>query len=186
MAGFAGRVVMTEIKSIAVIGLGLIGGSILKGLKNKGYNLYGIPRRQETLNKALKENIIHEGSVDIMLAGKADLIFICTPINKTIETINSLRGKVKSETIITDAASLKADIMDSANSGEFMRFIGGHPMAGTENKGLDASCENLFEGAKWVLTPSKWSNQEDLNKISSVIEKLGAEIIIADPVQPCQ
>ena len=55
-------------------------------------------------------------------------------------------------------------------------------MAGTENKGLDASSGNLFEGAKWVLTPSKWSYQEDLTKLSFVIEKLGAKIIIADPV----
>ena len=56
-------------------------------------------------------------------------------------------------------------------------------MAGTENKGLDGSLENLFEGAKWVLTPSKWSDQEDLIKLSFVIEKLGAKIVITDPVQ---
>ena len=168
---------MAEIKTIAVIGLGLIGGSILKGLKDKGFELLGIARRKETIDQALAENIINKGSTGIELACKADLIFVCTPINKTIETINLLSSKVKPETIITDVASLKGEILDFINTIQSpVRFIGGHPMAGTENKGLDTSSENLFEEAKWVLTPSKWSNQEDLIKLSSVIEKLGAKI----------
>ena len=175
---------MTNIKSIAVIGLGLIGGSILKGLQGKGYELFGISGRQETIEQALKEKIINEGSTNIDLACKADMIFVCTPINKTIETIKLLSSGVKPETIITDAASLKADILDFVNASPTpLRFIGGHPMAGTENKGLDASLENLFEGAKWVLTPSKWSNEEDLNVLSGVIEKLGAKTVIADAEQ---
>lgn len=175
---------MAEIKTIAVIGLGLIGGSILKGLKDKGFELLGIARRKETIDQALVENIINKGSTGIGLACKADLIFVCTPINKTIETINLLSSKVKPETIITDVASLKGEILDFINAVQSpVRFIGGHPMAGTENKGLDASSENLFEEAKWVLTPSKWSNQEDLIKLSSVIEKLGAKIVITDPIQ---
>lgn len=175
---------MAEIKTIAVIGLGLIGGSILKGLKDKGFELLGIARRKETIDQALAENIINKGSTGIELACKADLIFVCTPINKTIETINLLSSKVKPETIITDVASLKGEILDFINTIQSpVRFIGGHPMAGTENKGLDASSENLFEEAKWVLTPSKWSNQEDLIKLSSVIEKLGAKIVITDPIQ---
>jgi len=184
MVGIKGRVIlMKEVKTIAVIGLGLIGGSILKGLKGKGFEALGIARRNETIIQALSEKIINEGSINIDLACKADLIFVCTPINKTIETINLLSSKVKPETIITDVASLKGNILDFINASQHpVKFIGGHPMAGTENKGLDASSENLFEGAKWVLTPSKGSNQEDLIKLSSVIEKLGAKIIIADPV----
>lgn len=175
---------MKEIKSIAVIGLGLIGGSILKGFKGKGFELIGVARREETIKHALLENIIDKGSIDISLAYEADLIFVCTPINKTVETIEMLAGNVKSEAIITDVASLKADIIDFvSNNHAPIRFIGGHPMAGTEDKGLEASSENLFDGAKWVLTPSKWSNQEDLEAVSSVIEKLGAKIILADPLQ---
>lgn len=174
---------MSDIRSIAVIGLGLIGGSILKGLNGKGYKLLGVARRQETIEQALKENLIEKGSTDIGLACEADLIFICTPINRTIETIKLLQGKVKPETIITDAAGIKAEIVNFAESGEFIRFIGGHPMAGTEHKGLNASSNDMFVGAKWVLTPSKWSNEDDLTRLSSVIEKLGAKVIIEDPVQ---
>ena len=175
---------MSEVKTIAVVGLGLIGGSILKGLRGKGFKLSGIARRNETIVQALSEKIIDEGSINLDLACKADLIFVCTPINKTIETINYLSSRVKPETIITDVASLKGNILDSVNTSQTpVKFIGGHPMAGTENKGLESSFETVFEGAKWVLTPSKWSNQQDLANISSVIEKLGAKIVIADPDQ---
>lgn len=174
---------MTEIKSIAVIGIGLIGGSVLKGLKSKNYKLFGVSRRHETIDNALKENIICEGSVDIGLACEADLIFVCTPVNKTIETINTLRDKIKPETIVTDVASLKTEILDFANNSEPFKFIGGHPMAGTENKGLEASSGNLFEGAKWVLTPSKWADTNDLEKLCSILEILGAKVIFADACQ---
>lgn len=175
---------MAEVKSIAVIGLGLIGGSILKGLKNKDYELTGVARRKETINQALAESIIYRGSTSLDIVSDADIIFVCTPINIIIDTISALKQIAKPEAIITDAASLKGGIMDFVHSSEKpFRFIGGHPMAGTENKGLDSSSEKLFEGAKWVLTPSKWSNNNDLQTLGSVIKKLGAEIVIADPVQ---
>lgn len=175
---------MQEIKSIAVIGLGLIGGSILKGLQGKGYDLYGVSRREETINQALEENLIIKGSTNIDLACEADLIFICTPINKTIETINLLASKVKPEAIITDVASVKERIMDFVYlSPDKIRFIGGHPMAGKENKGLDSSDESLFIDAKWVLTPSKYADEGDVKTLSVIIKKLGAKIIIAEPAQ---
>jgi len=171
---------MAEIRTIAVIGLGLIGGSILKRLKNQNYNLIGVSRRQETINQALAEGLINEGSTNTDIACTADIIFVCTPINKIIETLDYLGKNAKSEAIITDAASIKGEINDFANSGKFIRFIGGHPMAGTENKGLDSSLENLFEDAKWVLTPSKWASEDNLKTLTAVIEKLGAKVIIAD------
>lgn len=175
---------MSEVKTIAVVGIGLIGGSILKSLKNKGYELLGIARRQDTINQAVAEKLIEEGSTELDLACKADLIFVCTPIHKTLETILMLSSKVKPETIITDVASLKSDLLDFINTSHNpINFIGGHPMAGTENKGLESSSEDLFKEAKWVLTPSKWSNQHDLTRFSDVIEKLQAKIVIADPGQ---
>ena len=64
-----------------------------------------------------------------------------------------------------------------------MNFIGGHPMAGTENKGIDFAADNLFEGAKWVLTPSKWSKKEDMHILEKLIGNLGAKPIIADPYE---
>lgn len=176
---------MENTKTIAVVGLGLIGGSILKGLnslKNKDYRLIGVSRSEETVKKALEEGLISEGSTQTDICREADVVFVCTPINKTVETIKNLAPIVKKETIITDAASLKAQIVNEvAQISPQIRFIGGHPMAGTENKGLDSSIETLFQGEKWVITPSPDTDNRDIETLSSIIQELGAEVIFSNP-----
>ncbi|HSA05811.1 MAG TPA: prephenate dehydrogenase/arogenate dehydrogenase family protein [Candidatus Gastranaerophilales bacterium] len=167
--------------SIAVIGLGLIGGSILKKLKNTKNKLIGVSARQETIDKALKEQIISEGSTNIGIIKDADIIFICTPINITLDMLKEVILIAKPECIITDVAGVKGFIMDFVNKNNApVNFIGGHPMAGTENKGLDASDSNMFEKAKWVLTPSKWAQNKDVDILKQIINELGAEVIVAD------
>lgn len=169
-----------KIKTIAVIGLGLIGGSLLKALKDKGYKLIGISRRQSTVDKALKDRIVRYASIDINLVKEADLVFICTPINKTIDTIELIKDKVKPTCIITDAASLKGFVLEHVNnSATKIRFVGGHPMAGTENRGIEAAVDGLFNKAKWVLTPSKWSNDSDILDLQKVLISIGARPILA-------
>lgn len=168
--------------TIAVIGLGLIGGSILKKLNSSDYNLIGVSRSKQTIDKALEQGLISRGSTNIDVIKDADIVFICTPINKTIPTLLEVNNTVKPGTIITDVASLKGFITDFVNTSHLpINFIGGHPMAGTENRGLDASLADLFSGAKWVLTPSKWVKEEDVNTLKIIIDQLGAKSIIADP-----
>jgi arogenate dehydrogenase (NADP+) len=83
--------------------------------------------------------------------------------------------------IITDVASLKGFIIDFVNtSHKPINFIGGHPMAGTENKGFESSFSGLFQDSKWILTPSKWSNNEQISDLKEIISELGAKVIIAD------
>ncbi len=162
-------------QTIAVIGLGLIGGSILKGLKDKGYKLIGSSRNPDTIAKAMEQGLISGSNIE-----EADVIFICTPINKTLESIKDIASRAKPGAIITDAASIKGFVMDYVNGlPEPINFIGGHPMAGTEHKGLDASFESLFWGAKWVLAPSKWFS--DTQILEKIIIDLGATPVIADP-----
>jgi len=161
-------------QTIAVIGLGLIGGSILKGLKNKGYKLIGDSRNPDTVAKAVEQELITGSNIE-----EADVIFICTPINKTLETIKCAADRAKPGAIITDAASIKGFVMDYVNAlPEPINFIGGHPMAGTEHKGLDASFDTLFQDAKWVLTPSKWFS--DTQILEKIITELGATPIITE------
>ncbi len=167
--------------TIAVIGLGLIGGSILKKLKNTKYKLIGVSRSPETIHKVIQQGLVSEGSTDIEIIRDVDIVFVCTPINKTVQTLITVRNTVKPKTIITDAASLKGFILDFVNTSDTaVNFIGGHPMAGTENKGIDASFEKLFEGAKWVLTPSIWTTERDIILLEEVIKELGANPVIAD------
>lgn len=168
--------------TIAVIGLGLIGGSILKSLKNKGFNLIGISKSEETLKKAKALDIANECSTDISKIAPANAVFICAPIN-TVTSLIEETGKFASpDCIITDVASIKSFIIDYVNNSDFpVNFTGGHPMAGTENKGIEAASDDLFDGTKWVLTPSKWSKPEDIKKLGNLINILGAKTIITDP-----
>lgn len=175
---------MGQMKTIAVVGLGLIGGSIAKKLKGSDYRLIGVSGRQATVDKALQEGLIAEGSTDVSLVKDADVIFVTVPVNKTIPILKEVFAVAKQDAIITDGASVKGCIMDFVNANPTpVNFIGGHPMAGTENKGLEASFAELFEGAKWVLTFSKWTTLEDINTLAALIKQLGAETVTADPYE---
>jgi len=172
---------VSDVKKIGVIGLGLIGGSILKGLRQSDFELIGVSRSETTVNQALQENLISQGSTSLEIMRDADLIFVCTPINKTIETLENLYKTAKKGAIITDVASIKSEITAYANENlAEMHFIGGHPMAGTEEKGLNASIDGLFAGNKWVLTPSEKATSEDISELSRVISTLGAEVVSAE------
>ena len=170
--------------TIAVVGIGLIGGSILKAFRPKKFHLIGVSRSEETLRKAVELNLADEISTDIDLVKSADVVFICTPISKIISTIDAVRKIVRPDCIITDVASLKGFIIDHVNDYSFpANYIGGHPMAGTEHQGIDYAVDDLFDGAKWVLTPSKWANSNDVDKLKKLLHSIGAKTIIADAHQ---
>jgi arogenate dehydrogenase (NADP+) len=168
---------------IGIIGLGLIGGSILKSLKSQGYSLIGVSKSEETVQKVINSGITEHCSTDLAILKNADIIFVCTPINKVCQTLVDLSEIVSPNCIITDVASIKGSINEFVEDlPKQLNFIGGHPMAGTENKGFDNAPQNLYKGAKWVLTPMKTTKQDDLNKLISIVKEMGAEVIITDPI----
>lgn len=171
---------------IAIIGLGLIGGSIGERIKDQSSKLkiIGIPRRKETIAKAIKLNAIDEGTTD-MVAGvrDADVIFICTPINLIIPTLKRITPCLKPGAIVTEVGSSKEQIVGQAEKimpkGTF--FVGGHPMAGKEKVKLEAAEAKLFEGKTWILTPTTKTNKKALKAVSQLIDLLGGKIIMLDP-----
>ncbi len=169
---------------IAVIGLGLIGGSILKSLKNKQYELIAIARREETIQKAKEQKLADVYSTDLSVIKSADIIFICTPINKIKTMIDNVIDHADANAIITDVASLKSFVMEYVdNLQKPIKFIGGHPMAGTEYKGIDSALDDLYIEAKWVLTPSKNTNKQDIGILTNIINNTGAKAVVADAKQ---
>lgn len=167
-------------KKIAIIGLGLIGTSLLKALKNKGLELYGISRSHETVQKALDYELIKKGSCDYDILKGIDLILIATPINNVIETIDKIK-EVEPKATIADLASVKGFIMDYVNNlEEKLDFIGLHPMAGTENKGFDAAQEDLFIESKWAVIPSESAKSESIEKVCELIKSINAKPIMTD------
>ena len=174
-----------KIKNIAIIGLGLIGGSLAKALKEKGYKIIGIDINSTTIKLALKEKAINKGYTQLNSKSleNIDLIFICTPlplIKIYLTKISKL--KLKNRVIITDVGSTKEQICRYANkiSSPSPLFIGGHPMAGTEYAGFVSSKKDLFKNCAWVLTPTD-KNKQSIETLKIIIKKIDAKPIITTP-----
>jgi len=172
-------------KNIAIIGLGLIGGSIglkLKGL-GTGDKVLGIPRREETLKKALELKAIDEGSLDISKVAEADIIFLCTPINLIIPRLKELAPHLKKGAIVTDVGSTKGEIVSQAEKlmpkGTY--FVGGHPMAGKETTGIEVAEAGLFNDKIWILTETSKTRQKALEEVEEVVRSLGPKVVRMDP-----
>lgn len=167
---------MNTNSKIGIVGLGLIGGSIFKALCKKGFDVFAVSKSAETIEKAkmLSQNV----SVELEILKDCDIVFVCTPMNKTLETLDKLESVLSPEAIVTDACSLKSFICTKARS---YKFIPSHPMAGTEFSGFDNSFETLFEGAKWVLTPIEGTAESDIKSLREIIEQLGAKVIFSSP-----
>lgn len=163
---------------IGVYSLGLIGGSIIKGLKRAGgASLFACTRNQETVKTLADEGICASVSPEILK--ECDIIFVCSPISKTVDAIKELFA-INPNALFVDVASLKSEIINGVQKIEGCRFVGSHPMAGTEHSGFNASFAELFEDAVWVLIPTNTSSEDDLNLLNLIITMLGAQVVILD------
>lgn len=157
---------------IGIHSLGLIGGSLLKALHDKGHKITAVTRNENAITEA-KKYTPFVGS-DINTLKDCEVVFVCSPMNKTLEILDSLESILSSDAIVTDVCSLKAFVMQKKRP---YVFIGSHPMAGTEKNGFDASFAELFEGAKWVITPFKETQKQDIEKLEDIISLTRASIL---------
>lgn len=154
---------------IGVIGLGLIGGSIYKNLlEGKKHDIVGISRSVNEFNVTNNYENLKE----------CDLVFVCTPMNVTLEILKKLESILSNDTVVTDVCSLKEFVSKEKYS---FKFIPSHPMAGTEHQGWDYAFPDLFEGAAWAITPTENTSKSDFKLLKSVIEEMGARTIITTP-----
>ena len=160
---------------IGIVSLGLIGGSLFKCLSRSEYDVFAYTRSKETIEKA--KHWCDNVSDDINIIKDCEIVFVASPINKTLEILDKLETIVTSDTIVLDCASVKGFVMEKKRP---YKFIGSHPMAGTEFTGYNASFKELFEGAKWVLTPAGNITEKELNLVKSVINTTGAKTVITN------
>lgn len=169
-------------QKIVVVGPGLIGGSIGKALLEKGLSseVVGICRRGSSAAKALEEKAVTSAVVENYAesCAGADIVVIATPVDAVKGVIDELaRCVAGSRTVVTDAGSTKKDIVDHASKyADNMFFVGAHPMAGSENSGVENSTPELFEGSVCLVTPVKGTCPEAKKKITSFWEDLGATV----------
>ena len=152
---------ITKIKQLTIIGVGLIGGSFARAVRASGMveHITGCGRNAENLEKAVELGVIDDYYLDIGNAVKnADLIFIATPVGSFKSILEQVKGSMKKEAIITDAGSTKVSVIQAAQS-VFEQlppnFVPGHPIAGTENSGVEASFAELYQEHRVILTPQE-------------------------------
>lgn len=171
---------------VLVAGLGLIGGSLAKAIKKDPKNyIIGFDLDLDTINYALKENIIDEATHNFLDAVKqVDIVVIATPISATIELIKQLNDiELEKEVIVTDVSSVKGSVLETANglTNEKIVFIGGHPMAGSHKAGIYAAKDRLFENAIYVLTPAKKCSSHKVDILKDALIHTGSHFIILQP-----
>jgi len=171
---------------VAIIGLGLIGGSIARMLKKKHQSVFitAYGRKPENLHNALKEGFIDEvASIDAIDCNDVDLFIVATPVLSSIAMIQFLLDDphLKSSALIIDAGSVKQSIIDAVIQHERAhQFVGCHPMAGSEKSGYTFSTHSILTGAWVIITPHKKNTDADIAAIKKFWELLECKIHITD------
>ncbi|MDD5730468.1 MAG: prephenate dehydrogenase/arogenate dehydrogenase family protein [Candidatus Omnitrophica bacterium] len=167
---------------VAVVGTGLIGGSMALGIKKKKLagTVIGVSRHKETLVLAKKNGAIDFGSTELEAVKEADLVILATPVNTILETAEEIAKLVKPGCIVTDVGSTKAGIVLKL-SNVFARFIGSHPLAGSEKRGISNAEEGLFKNSLCIITPVKKSDPQALKKIQALWKALGSKVVLMEP-----
>ncbi|MBW4536657.1 MAG: prephenate/arogenate dehydrogenase [Pleurocapsa minor HA4230-MV1] len=164
---------------IGIIGLGLIGGSLGLDLRSQGHQIIGISRQENVCQIALAKGVVTEASTEFKALAEAEIVIVCTPIAAIASTIKQIIPYINSETIITDVGSVKQPIVEECSQ-LWPNFIGGHPMAGMTQSGIDAAIANLFTGAAYVLTPTAASKPENIAKLTAIASELNAIPYVCD------
>ena len=170
------------INRLAIIGVGLIGGSLSLALKKAGVvnEVVGYSRTEEVRQQALELGIIDRVATSIADAVKdADIVFLAVPMGAMAAVLSELADHIKDDCIITDGGSAKAQVVDVAREAlgeKFSRFVPGHPIAGTERSGPGAAFAELYQQHRIVLTPVAETNVDALEKVRAMWMVTGAEV----------
>jgi len=171
------------IKQLTIIGVGLIGGSLARALKRAGVvgEVVGAGRDTQHLQQALALGVVDRIETDLALAVQgADIVVVATPVGAVETVFRSIAPGLSSGTILTDVGSTKASVVAAARAafGQLPEnFVPGHPVAGTEKSGVEASFAGLFEGRRIILTPTENSASQAIARVRAMWEQTGAEVV---------
>lgn len=168
---------MSARRTANVLGLGLIGGSVALALRERGWRVVGTDTDPERVRMAIDRHIVDQASIDQhALDPGAEITFVAVPPKSMIDEVR--RALRDTTGVVTDVGSVKATLCDAIDD---PRFVGGHPMAGSELEGLDGADPELFAGAVWVLAPTAHTDDAAFAAVAEVVSELGAEVVGLDP-----
>jgi prephenate dehydrogenase len=168
---------------IAIIGLGVIGGSLGMGLRSLGkYHVVGIDRDEQALQAAREAGAIDEGTLDCHrgVAG-VEVVILAVPVAGIMEIAGQIRESVPHDAVVTDVGSTKVRLVEALQELYGGRFVGGHPMAGSENAGIRGAHRYMFENAIYVLTPTERTASRALSAIEQLVREIGANPVCLSP-----
>lgn len=168
-------------KVIAIVGLGLIGGSLAAALRGfEDYEVVGVARRQETLDYAREHGVCDRGTLAAAQAlAEADVTFLCTAPSTVVRYLRDYREVFRPGSLVTDVCGIKTAIMKAAQVlPPQVDFIGCHPMAGTEFSGIEHSFPELFQRCHFILTPRPESTPEHVALMERIADYIGAADVV--------
>ncbi|MFZ5807530.1 MAG: prephenate dehydrogenase [Verrucomicrobiota bacterium] len=170
---------------IAILGPGLLGGSLMLDLRQRrGVTVAAWGRRKKVIREILHKKMAHEASTDLSrIVSGADMIILCVPIGVMPRLVQQMLPYIKKNALVTDVGSVKAPVEKQLARllEKKARWIGSHPMAGSEQAGLSAARKNLFRDATVVLTPTKATNSSTLRAAKLFWKNLGGRVVVLSP-----
>lgn len=171
------------IKRLAILGVGLIGGSLARALRDAGHvqEIVGYGRGLANLQRAVELGVVDriETSLSAAVNG-ADLVVLATPVGTMPEILAAIAPYIGKDTVITDVGSVKGAVVSEARKAldaKLAAFVPGHPIAGTERSGVEASMASLFVGRRVVLTPLPENRTEQVTRVRAMWQAAGADVV---------
>ncbi len=170
-------------RKVTIIGVGLIGGSLALAIKERkiGSQVWGFFRRKDALRLAERNKIVDKTTQDLHQAvAGSDFVILATPVNSIISIGRELKNILPCDTLITDVGSTKTKVV-SVLQKLFPKYVGSHPLAGSEKRGFVNATENLFKDKITIITPTPKSDKKAVSRIKKFWAKLGSNVVTMDP-----
>ena len=168
-----------QFQKLTLIGVGLLGGSIGLAAKQRGvaHRVCGLVRREESIVECLAAGAVDEATLDITEAvTDANLVILCTPVGRMGELVAAMKPHLSAGAVVTDVGSVKASVM-AAVEPVLSRFVGSHPLCGSEKAGVAHARGDLFDGAVCAVTPTEVSDAPTVDTISKFWTALGSRVV---------
>ena len=172
--------------TVAIVGLGLMGGSLALALRarNACKGILAVERDADVCTRAIARGVADQASADLSLASQADIIVLATPVRTIIAQLPQIGEHARSGAMVIDLGSTKREITRAMEAlPAHVQPIGGHPMCGKEVAGFNAADANLFRGAAFVLTPLARTSPQTLAFAKSIVDVVGARPLVLEPAR---
>ncbi len=179
---------MEPFGTVAILGVGLIGGSIGMALRSRGLasEVIGVGRNAGSLEEAVKRGAIDRGTTDLLDGiANAEVVVVCTPVNRVVEDVRQCAEAAEPNVLITDAGSSKRQIVEALERQPCSAsvYVGAHPIAGSERRGVSHARADLFDGRPCVLTPTSRTPPDRLRRAAAFWSSIGCRVLEMGPAE---